>query len=184
MPGLIAPPKRPGSLSFRVHMREAARLKGPPLRESMPLDRDEKLVRGGRQDVFLRQTEPHAARPGNFHRRHVRRVIQIGGADPRVTQSQALENLGAAHPAASENSASGCHDSSRTDEASRPVGGHVAVLCPVPGRLEDHPRTSNTANHIIWNRRTGGCWTSDENSSEIARSIDPQHLDGILGIMR
>jgi hypothetical protein len=93
-----------------------------------------------------------------------------------VRLSDALENLFAPYPAAGNQGASPCDDSSRTDKASRPVGRHVAIRCPVPRGLKDHSRTSNASHQIIRNSGTGTRWTTDENSAEIATSIHLQHL--------
>src|SRR5262249_18315757 len=94
----------------------------------------------------------------------------------RFRLSDALENLYAPYPAAGNQSASPCDDSSRTDKASRPVSRHVAIRCPVPRGLKDHPRASNASYHIIRNSRTGARWTTDENPAEITTSISLQHL--------
>ena len=96
--------------------------------------------------------------------------------DSGWTRSDALENLCASYSAAPERSVSPCHDCSRTDKASRPGSGHVAIRCPVPRRLEDHPRATNASNQIIRNSRTGASWTGDENSAEISSRINRQYL--------
>jgi hypothetical protein len=93
-----------------------------------------------------------------------------------VRLSDALENLYAPYPAAGNQGASPRDDSSRTDKASRPVGRHVAIRCPVPRGLKDHSRTSNASHQIVRNSGTGTRWTTDENSAEIATSIHLQHL--------
>jgi hypothetical protein len=90
--------------------------------------------------------------------------------------SDALENLCASYPAAGEISAPPCDDGSRTDEAPGPVRGHVAIRCPVPPRLEDHPRAPNASSQPIRNSWTWSRWATDENSGEISSSINPQHL--------
>src|SRR5262245_34093616 len=86
------------------------------------------------------------------------------------------KNLFAPHPAAGNQGASPCDNSSRTDKASRPVSRHVAIRCPVPRALKDHPRALNPSHQIIRNSRTGARWTTDENPAEISRRIDTQHL--------
>src|SRR5215475_8650048 len=103
--------------------------------------------------------------------------VAVQRPDPSQARiSDALENLYAPYPAAGNQGASPCDDSSRTDKASRPVGRHVAIRCPVPRGLKDNPRTSNASYQIIRNSRTGARWTTDENPGEISASIDLQHL--------
>src|SRR5215475_6654187 len=103
--------------------------------------------------------------------------VAVQRPDPSQARiSDALENLFAPYPAAGNQSASPCDDSSRTDKASRPVGRHVAIRCPVPRALKDHLRASNDSYHIIRNSRTRTRCTTDENSREFSRRIDTQHL--------
>jgi hypothetical protein len=90
--------------------------------------------------------------------------------------SDALKNFYAPYPAAAKNRAALGDNRSRTDKASRPIGRHVAIECPVPRSLEEDPRPSKCSNQIIRYARTGATWAADKNSAEVSASVNPQHL--------
>ena len=146
----------------RTRFQERMPLWGSPLANYL-------LAWSARRDGPDTRTTKAPARP------QIAPGLLFGRAEAR-RNSDALENLCASYPAAGEISAPPCDDGSRTDEAPGPVRGHVAIRCPVPPSLEDHPGAPNASSQPIRNSWTWSCWATDENSGEISSSINPQHL--------